>query len=109
MTALRPWLRDFGQQTEVHLGAMGRCHRIAVSQDRTYAGQSCTFAEHACGGGMSQDMRTIDERSIITFGPGAGRGSGSESMTPCANGCGRRLDETANPAARRWTASQCEP
>ena len=30
-------------------------------------------------------------------------------MTPCANGCGRQPDERANPVARCWTASQCEP
>jgi transposase len=48
-------------------------------------------------------------RTVYYFGSGAGRGSGSESMTPCANGCGRRMDERANPAGRCWTASQCEP
>jgi hypothetical protein len=46
---------------------------------------------------------------IITFGPGAGRGPGSESMTPCANGRGRRPDERANPVARCWTASRYGP
>src|SRR5215469_12612356 len=43
------------------------------------------------------------------FGFGGGRGSGSESMTPCANGCGRRPDERANPVAQCWTASRCGP
>ena len=31
-----------------------------MSQDRTDASQGCTLAEHGRGGGMSQDMRTID-------------------------------------------------
>src|ERR1051326_7191877 len=47
--------------------------------------------------------------SIITSGPGAAKGSGSKSMTLCANGYERRPDGKANPAAQFWTANRCEP
>src|ERR1700694_1246724 len=63
----------------------------------------------AAHGNCCRTICPLVVRSIITFGRGAAKGSGSKSMTPCANGCGRQPDERANPAARSWTASRCEP
>jgi hypothetical protein len=33
-----------------------------VSQDRTDASQGCTLTEHGSGGGVAQDVSTVDRR-----------------------------------------------
>src|SRR5215472_3541087 len=69
----------------------------------------CCAIRSGAHGNCCPTICPLGVRPIITFGPGAGRGSGSESMTPCATGCDRRPDERANPVARCWTASRCGP
>jgi hypothetical protein len=75
---------------------------------RSSMGYVTRFAA-AAQGNSCRTICLLGVRSIITFGSGAGREFRRKSMTPCANGCGRRLDERAKPAARCWTASRCEP